>query len=81
MEDKKTKSLFTSILRALVEMGFIIFLFYANLLMGDFTRSGNARNKSIIWGMQDVFTIINFEIAVIAAIVGYLVFEFLRKKL
>jgi hypothetical protein len=81
MENKKTNNLLTGILRALVEMGFIIFLFYANLLMGDFTRSGNARDKSILWGIQDIFTITNFEIAVIAAIVGYIVFEFLRKKL
>ena len=81
MEDKKNKNLFTKILRPLVEMGFIIFLFYSNLLMGDFTRNGNARNKSIIWGIADIFTITNFEIAVIAAIVGYMVFEFLRKKL
>ena len=77
MENNKLKD---RIFRALIETGFIIFLFYANLLMGDFTRSGNAHNHSLIWGIEDVFTATNFEIAVIAACIGYLVFEYLRKK-
>ena len=72
---------FNRFLRAVIEAGFIIFLFYSNLLMGEFTRTGNARGKSILWGIHDIFTTTNFEIAIAASILGYLVFEFLRKKL
>jgi hypothetical protein len=32
------------------------------------------------WAIGDVFTTSNFEIAMIAALVGYVLFEFLRKK-
>jgi hypothetical protein len=61
-------------------MGFIMFLFYANLLMGEFTRT-NGQGKSLLFALQDIFTITNFLIAAIASIVGYVVFEHLRKKL
>ena len=74
---KRSKNQF---LRALVEITFIIFLFYSNLLMGDFTHTGNARNKSLLWAVKDVFTTTNFEIAILAAFIGYLFFEFLRKR-
>jgi hypothetical protein len=33
--------------RAMIEMAFIIFLFYANLLMGEFERSGMGRQKGL----------------------------------
>jgi hypothetical protein len=32
-------------LRGLVEIGFIVFLFYCNLLMGEFERSGSGRKN------------------------------------
>ena len=67
--------------RAATEMGFIIFLFYSNLLMGEFTRSGTGRRKSLVWAIEDIFSEVNFAIAVIAALIGYLVVESLRKKL
>ena len=66
--------------RAVIEVGFIIFLFYANLLMGEFERSGMGQRKGIAWAIADVFTAANFEIATIAALIGYVLFEFLRKK-
>jgi hypothetical protein len=66
--------------RALIEVGFIIFLFYSNLLMGEFERSGAGRQKGLAWAIGDVFTAANFEIAVIAALIGYVLVEFLRKK-
>lgn len=69
------------IVRASIEAGFIIFLFYANLLMGDFTRSGNAHGRSLLWGIEDIFTLTNFEIAIVAAMVGHLFFEYLRRRL
>lgn len=66
--------------RASVESGFIIFLFYSNLLMGEFTRS-NGHGKSLAFAIEDIFTLSNFIIAIISGLLGYLVFEFLRKKL
>jgi hypothetical protein len=67
--------------RALLEIGFIIFLFYSNLLMGEFTGSGQGRVKGLVWAIGDIFSAANFAIAVIAALIGYLVVEFLRKRL
>lgn len=66
--------------RALVEIVFIIFLFYSNLLMGEFERSGMGPKRGIVWAIRDVLTVANFEIATIAALTGYAFFEFLRRK-
>jgi hypothetical protein len=66
--------------RALIEIGFIIFLFYANLLMGEFTHSAPA-GRTLWSAIHDVLTVPNFIIANVAAFIGYVVFEFLRKKL
>ena len=64
----------------MIEVGFIIFLFYANLLMGEYERSGIGQQKGLTWAIEDVFTVRNFEIAMIAALIGYVLVEFLRKK-
>jgi hypothetical protein len=69
-----------SVWRAMIEVGFIIFLFYSNLLMGEFERSGMAQKRGVAWAVGDVFTAANFEIAMIAALIGYGLVEFLRKK-
>jgi hypothetical protein len=66
--------------RALIEVGFIVFLFYSNLLMGEFERSGWGQKRGLAWAVEEIFTAANFEIAMIAAIIGYILFEFLRKK-
>ena len=66
--------------RAVIEVGFIIFLFYSNLLMGEFERSGMGQKRGLAWAIGDVLTAANFEIAMIAALIGYVFFEFLRKK-
>ena len=66
--------------RALVEVGFIIFLFYSNLLMGEFTRT-NGPGKSMAFAVKDIFTAANFGIAVFSGLIGYLVFEYLRKRI
>ena len=66
--------------RAIVETGFIIFLFYSNLLMGEFTHA-NGQGKSLFFAVKDIFTATNFAIALITALIGYVVFEYLRKKL
>jgi hypothetical protein len=66
--------------RAVIEVGFIIFLFYSNLLMGEFERSGMGQKRGLAWALRDICTAANFEIAVVAGLIGYLLFEFLRKK-
>jgi hypothetical protein len=66
--------------RALVEIGFIIFLFYSNLLMGEFSRSAG-RGKTLILALHDMVTATNLTIGCCAALVGYLIAEFLRKRL
>jgi hypothetical protein len=66
--------------RAVIEVGFIVFLFYANLLMGEFERSGMGRKNGVVWAIGDVLTAANFEIAVIAGLIGYVFFEFLRTR-
>ena len=66
--------------RALTEIGFIIFLFYSNLLMGEFERSGMGQKRGVVWAIGDVFTAANFAIATIAALIGYSTLEFLRKR-
>lgn len=81
MVDKsKSAGKLTPVWRAVVETGFIIFLFYSNLLMGEFTRS-NGVGKSLMAGLRDVLTVENFGIAVVTALIGYLAFEGLRKRL
>jgi len=67
-------------LRGLIEIAFILFLFYTNLLMGEFERSGMGTRKGWLWALSDVFTLANLEIAAVAAVIGYIVFEFLRTR-
>ena len=66
--------------RALVEVGFILFLFYTNLLMGEFERSGMGQKKGLLWALFDSFTISNLLIAAVAATIGWLLIEFLRQR-
>jgi len=66
--------------RATIEIAFIVFLFYSNLLMGEFERSGMGQKRGLAWAITDVFTFSNFVIAMLAALAGYVVFEFLRKR-
>jgi len=67
--------------RALIEVCFIVFLYYSNLLMGEYERSGQARTRGLVWAMQDIFTKTNFAVAIATALTGYMVFESLRKRL
>jgi len=64
--------------RALVEVGFIIFLFYSNLLMGEMERTANGRDKGLLWDLRDIFTSKNFVVAVVAGLIGYVLVERLR---
>ena len=77
--EKPTRRL-APIWRAIIEIAFIIFLFYSNLLMGEFSRA-NSHGKTFTFAIDDIFTETNFAIAVISGLIGYVVFEYLRKKL
>jgi hypothetical protein len=66
--------------RALVEIAFIVFLFYSNLLMGEFTHAAG-KGKTLVFALGDIFTATNLTIAFCSAMVGYVTFEFLRKRL
>jgi uncharacterized membrane protein len=68
----------TPIWRAMVEIAFIIFLFYSNLLMGEFTRA-NGHGKTLAFAIQDILTPANLLIAVISSLIGYVAFEYLRE--
>jgi len=52
------------VIRAVVEVAFIVFLFYSNLLMGEFTHA-NGPGKSMAMALYDIFTVTNFVIAII----------------
>lgn len=65
--------------RAVVEIGFIVFLYYSNLLMGEFERS-NGAGKTFADALQDIFTGKNFAIALITAAIGFVLFEALRGR-
>lgn len=66
--------------RVLVEVGFIVFLFYSNLLMGEFSRT-NGQSKTLLFALKDVFTFTNLAIGIGSGLVGYVVVEFLRKRI
>jgi hypothetical protein len=69
-----------AISRAIVEIGSIVFLFYSNLLMGEFTHA-NGQGKTLAFALNDIFTVTNFAIAIVSGLAGFVVFEYLRKKL
>jgi len=77
--NSKSRRPLISLLRAVIEIAFIVFLFYSNLLMGEFTAS-SGHGKSLPFALHDIFTGVNFAIAMISALIGYVVFEHLRKK-
>jgi hypothetical protein len=78
--DQQDRRLLARIRRALIEVAFIVFLFYSNLLMGEFTVA-NGHGKTLVFALRDIFTLKNFTIAIIAALLGHGVFHYLRKRL
>jgi hypothetical protein len=67
-----------NIWRAVVEVGFIIFLFYSNLLMGEMERTAGGHDRGLLWELHDIFTGKNFLVAVVAGLIGYALVERLR---
>ncbi|MFY9855997.1 MAG: hypothetical protein WAK26_19185 [Terracidiphilus sp.] len=78
--DPEDRRLLARIRRAMIEVAFIVFLFYSNLLMGEYTWV-NGQGKTLAFALRDIFTFTNFCIAMVAAIIGHGFFHFLRKKL
>ena len=48
--------------------------------MGEFTGV-NGQGKTLAFALRDIVTPANFLIAIVSAFIGYVIFEFLRKKL
>ena len=67
--------------RGIVEIAFIVFLFYSNLLMGQYTANASPQNMSLWMAIQNVVTPDSFIIGLVTALIGHLVFEFLRKRI
>ncbi len=67
------------VLRAVIEIASIVFLFYSNLLMGEFTGS-RGTGKTFAFALNDIFTGTNIAIGIVSAVIGYVVFEYLRRK-
>jgi len=65
-------------IRALAEIAFIMFLFYTNLFMGEFTRSRHA--PSLLMAFFDLFTLTNALIGLAGAIIGYFCIEWIRSR-
>ena len=78
--ERKSTRRFSPIGRAIIEIGSIVFLFYSNLLMGEYNASAG-QGKTLLVALNDIFTGANFLIALVSSAVGYVVFEFLRRKL
>jgi hypothetical protein len=70
----------TIVLRGLAEIAFIIFLFYSNLLMGEFTRD-SGRTKTLAAAVHDLWTMRTFAIGFVSACLGFGAIEFLRHRL
>jgi hypothetical protein len=79
-KNEKRKKL-TPLWRIILEVGFIVFLFYSNLLMGEFTRSGAGHRNGILWALKDIFTTTNFFIAIVTAFIGHIVFDFFINRI
>jgi hypothetical protein len=66
--------------KPVIEVGFIIFLFYSNPLIENLSAQVWGRKTGWLGRSQMFFTSAIFEIAAITALVSYVVFEFVRKR-
>jgi hypothetical protein len=69
-----------NIRRILLEMAFILFLFYANLLMGQYNLGHSFADKPILVAISNICTVDNLIIGIAAAFVGHVAFDYLRKR-
>jgi len=80
MEENKIPKKLPILSRILIEVGFIVFLFYSNLLMGEYSHLGLGQTKGLLWAIEDMFTLTNLGIAVVLALIGHLIFDYLLKR-
>jgi hypothetical protein len=66
------------VFRAVLGVGFILFLLYSNLLMREFIQSGSARGQSLLFAVRDIFSPANFVIGVVSALMVYLIYEYFQ---
>jgi hypothetical protein len=64
--------------KGVIEVSFITFLLYSNLLIGEFVHSGMAQDRGLAWALIDIFT--NLVIAAITGLIGYVLIELLRNR-
>jgi hypothetical protein len=48
--------------------------------MGEFTHA-NGQGKTLGMALYDIFTVANFMIAIVSSAIGYVMFEYLRKRI
>jgi hypothetical protein len=77
-EQKPNRKPHHTVARAIIEVASIIFLFYSNLLMGQYTAG--EESKPLGFALHQIFTGKSFAIAVASGLVGYVVFEYLRSR-
>jgi hypothetical protein len=80
MSEQHNPKKFNFVWRTILEVSSILFLFYSNLLMGEFTGAGLGQQNGLGWALQDIFTKTNFTIGLAAALIGYIAFEFFRNR-
>jgi hypothetical protein len=80
MSEQQNPKKLNAIWRTIIEVCSILFLFYSNLLMGEFTHGGRGNYKGLLWALRDIFTKTNFIIGLVAALIGYFAFEFFRNR-
>jgi hypothetical protein len=80
-QNNKAVKKLAPIWRDLLETAFIMFLFYSNLLMGEYNRSGGGQTHGLVWALRDIFTFQNFGIGLVLGFIGHWVFDVFRKKL
>ena len=79
-QNQKTRFLFSSTKRILIEVALIVFLLFAVRLMEEFTTT-NEHGKSLAFALSDILTQTNILVASISAVIVSLAFELIRKKL
>jgi hypothetical protein len=68
-----------NVARAAVEITFIMFLFYGNLIMGQYTRTA-PHHLPLVKALVNVFTFEDFVVGLVFAIIAHVVFDRLRHR-
>ncbi len=77
--DSREPRKLTSIWRAIVEVGIVVFLLYSTLLMREFIHA-SGQGKSLLFAIKEIFTLASLAVAIISGVIGYVIWEYLRKR-